>query len=414
MRGLLFDLRRQKEGAMRTTGSMLLLALIVVFASAIPAAAVVTVNVLTDTGDPLPNATVKLETGETATTDQQGTATFTGMRPGTHTATVTSTETTRRKTTFVVPESGTTSVNIPVERVYPWMIQDPPFGAFGVGPRFYGLRLNDMRLTRDLLRDRTQGGTFVNRSDARNLRDFNRTTDNSLDIEEYSLDGAFGLPSFKVFDRLGFYPGLSLAFGEAHVNIKERDSTDARNTTKLDGTGYSYGGGFEVGMRILSSHRDHMPLLQDMYARAGYSFFGGHVGLDRSPRGSGRTGSLGATILDESGSLDWRTHSFYTHLGRTFLNDMVFPYVGVRYTSTSLSLATDSNVTVPIVGPVTREIRQDFRRDDVQGVIGLDARPFGRLHRALSPLFTRAEIDINGSSLAMTFKLMYQFGGVDP
>jgi len=379
-----------------------------------PAAAVVTVNVVTDTGDPLPNATVTLDTGETATTDGQGTATFSSTRPGSRTATVTSTETTKTKTTFVVPESGTTSVNVPVERVYPWMIQDPPFGAFGVGPRFYGLHFDDMRLTRDLLRDRTQAGTFVNRSDARNRRDFNRTTSNRLDMEEYGLDAAFGLPSFKVLDCLGFYPGISLAFGANHATIAEHNRDDATQTTKLSGDGFSYGGGLEVGIRIVSSHRDHMPFLEDMYARAGYSFFGGHVGLDRSPRGSGRTGSLGATIIDESGSLDWGTHSFYTHLGRTFFSDRIFPYVGARYTTTSLSLATDSNVSVPAVGPVTREIRQRFRRDDFQGVVGLDARPFGRLHRALNPLFTRAEIDVNGSTLAATFKLMYQFGGVDP
>ena len=399
---------------MGTAGWTVLLAPVLALSVAAPALAVVTVNVVGETGEPVANATVKLDTGETATTDARGTASFTSTPPGPHTATVRSTETTTKKQSFVVPESGSANVDVSTERVYPWMIQDPPFGAFGFGPRTHLSSFDDMRLTSNLLRDRTPTTTFVNRSDARDLRDLNRTTQNSINIEEYGVDGAFGLPAFDVFGCLRFYPGVSLAFGANHVNIHERNRDDATATTKLGGDGYSYGGGLEVGLRMLPSHREHMPFLDDMYARVGYSYFGGHVGLDRFPKGSGGTGLFGASILDESGNLDWRTHTFYTHVGHTFWNDRLFPYIGAQYTKTSLNLATDSHVNVPLIGPVTREIRQDFRRNDLQAVIGLDARPFGSLHRALNPLFARAEADVNGSSFGLTFKFMYQFGGVDP
>ena len=50
----------------------------------------------------------------------------------------------------------------------------------------------------------------------------------------------------------------------------------------------------------------------------------------------------------------------------------------------------------------------------MRGVVGMEARPFGSLHRALNPVLMRGEVDFNGSSLAAMLKMIYHFGGVDP
>jgi hypothetical protein len=394
---------------MRAPGAFVLIAMALTLLLASPAFAVVTVNITTDTGEPVPNATVTLETGETTTTDTQGKATFT-TTPGEHSVTVTSNDTKRTRTRIVVPQDGTGAFTIPVDHLYPWMVQSPPLGGFGVGPAFRATRFDNLRLSRETLRDLTaRFGPFITNSGKEALQQANTTRNTSLALDEFLVDVPFGGPSFDLFDCLTFNTAFSLLGGGNHVSIRERNRDNAASTTKVDGDGFSYGGSLELGFSIKQGHRDHMPLLDDTYFRMGFEYSGGEADINRAPLGSGGTGLFGATILDEYGTASWQTQRAFVHVGRSFLNDTIMPFVGAQYVQEQFDIATNSFVTVPGTGPVKREIRHDLIQDTIMGVAGVDFRPFGTLTPVLGPLYGRVEVDFDKQNVLTFVKLVYQF-----
>lgn len=387
-------------------GSMLPLALLAVLVLVTPALAVVTVTVTDDLGTPVPGATIRLDTGETAKTDGSGTARLT-TTPGTHTATVTSTETLKERTTFVVPQTGDSNVVVPVERAFPWLDQRPPYGGFGVGPIYEGRILDDLRLTREILTDKTTTGVFRTPQDRQSLLDTNRNTTFKLDVNQGGIDVPVGLPMVDFWgERL--YPGLSVFIGGDDVSLRQRVRGGGSSDTALSGSGLAWGAGAEIAVR---------PLRQDwrgnLFKRFGYAYRGGHADLGRSPATSGATALFGGTAISESGDMDWVSHRFYGDVGYTFFNT-VSPFIGVEYVYTSLGIVTDAKVNVPGFGVVRRHDLMDLRRDDVQARIGVDLRPFGAVSPFLAPLYGRAQLAFNGGSFDALLKFIYQFGGVDP
>jgi hypothetical protein len=279
-----------------------------------------------------------------------------------------------------------------------------------VGPALRSTRFDNMRLSRETLRDlTTRFGPFISNSDKEALQQANTTTNTSFTLDEFLADVPFGGPSFDLFDCLTFNTAFSLLGGGNHVSIRERNRDNAALTTKVDGDGFSYGASVEVGFSITRGHREHMPLLDDVYVRMGYEYSGGEADINRAPLGSGGTGQLGATILDETGTASWQTQRAFMHVGRSFLNDTIMPYVGVQYVQEQVDIATNSSVTVPGIGPVKREIRHDLIQDTLMGVAGLDVRPFGAISPLLSPLYGRVEVDFDKQNVMTFVKLIYQF-----
>jgi len=375
---------------------------------AAPAEAV-TVTVTDAGGNPVAGASVSLG-GVTGQTDKDGKATLDRVPTGSQALTVESDDiVTTRRTVNV--GTGDAPIGVSVDRRYGWMTQTPPWGSLGVGPIYEGNWHSDLDIKKSVLRD-TQGGVLLGeiRPD---LGDLNRDFKYRLNLNEAGVDVPFGFPGFNLGDCVHVSPAVSLFMGGNTVSIKQ-DGPGSGNDTKLSGSGFTWGVGAELGFSV-RPHGEHQ-WLEDLYARVGYKYRQGWADVSRSPGESENLG-FGAppatSTISEDGDLDWRAHTVYGHVGYSFLNDRLFPYAGVQWQRRSFDLDTHSVVDVPGPGRVTRDISQEFRSNEVQGVVGLDARPFGTYSRALSPLFLRAELNFNGQSLGTQVKLIYQFNLFD-
>jgi hypothetical protein len=112
-------------------------------------------------------------------------------------------------------------------------------------------------------------------------------------------------------------------------------------------------------------------------------------------------------VLRQDGDLDWFSHTGFGHVGYHFLDDKLFPYVGVQGQYREVSVETQSRENVGFL--VDRKVNQEFGWSGVQGVAGLEARIFGSLCPHLDPLFMRTEVAFGGDSVGLQVKFIYQF-----
>jgi len=198
----------------------------------------VDITVKDQTGRPVPGAKITLRPADPAlppqeaTTDNDGKAVFVAIEEGGYTASVHSPDHVRADKSVTVQAGQTTSVDMSVTSIFPWMVQNPAgvLGGFTLGAGYNGEWRDDLRNTVSRTTStltlffpktsETLSETIVVVDDpARVNRDFDFEWHVNAGLAHISV----GLPLVRLIDNLWIYPAINVEAGGADVHFDVRD-----------------------------------------------------------------------------------------------------------------------------------------------------------------------------------------------
>jgi len=285
----------------------------------------------------------------------------------------------------------TASFSMTVERIMPWMVQNPPCSlCFGLGAGYYGQWADDVKLQ--------PGETEIVRFPGRDpITLFDTSADNKFG---WSVNGGtvhipMGIRPFQV-GTLRVNPAFSFEAGGGDLTIDATRKSDGVKQFQLHGSGTVVGAGLgAIATRPNSS----------WYLRAGYDYWTlFDAELERDPCSTPGT----FTSCRSRAEANSHSHSIWGGIGFNLPTYPISLDGGIKATWQTADVKTNIIRVLPgLMGEVINDVSQKFERDTVEGIAGMNAH-FG------GPLFGRFETTFNGSDVSLMFKLIYGIGFVDP
>jgi len=295
------------------------------------------------------------------------------------------------KDTVTVGPGDTTSIDIVVDRIMPWMVQSPPCSlCLGLGAGYFGQWADDIKLQ--------PGETEIIRIPGRDpiiLKDTSAGNRFNWDINSGTAHIPIGISTLG-FWNWRFYPALNVQAGGADLNIDAIRKSDGVKQFSLRGSGTVVGAGGSVIATCPNC---------SVYLGAGYDYWTlVDAELERDPCATPGT----FTSCKSRAEANSHSHSIWGRVGFNLFNNRIGPYAGIKGTWQNSDVKTNIiRVNPGLMGEVINDISQKFERDTVEGIAGVDAHFWG-------PLFGRFESTFNGSDVSVMFKIIYGIGFVDP
>lgn len=359
----------------------------------VPGWAVVgTLNVtVTDgnTGQPVPNATVTLET-ETKTTDQDGRVTFV-TEEGHKTIRITQDGYRTTSRPLDVPPGGTVNVTEGLRPMFPWMVQNP--GGFGIAIGGGGFTDGRQRFKAKALTDKvtTGGTTTTSVQDQPFLSAISSNKAFASDVSGGIVPIVLGVPGLRLPAGAGtLHPAVEVGIGGTHVEWHNGNSPFAAvggSPFQLSGTGLY----IETSGHLLwQAPRFGLLGGAEPFAEVGggYAFIAS-TDLDRETNSPQFTDHFG-----------WDKWYVEGRAGVSLWQRRVAPYAGIRYTEYSVNV--DSHFS-PVPG-TTVDRGFSFAGTRTEGIVGVDVRLFSSF-----PLFARGEARFSSDAVSGLLKLMLSF-----
>jgi hypothetical protein len=239
----------------------------------------------------------------------------------------------------------------------------------------------------------TPGGTSPGGTTATTTLDRpSRGRDVTLDLNMGGVEAALGLPTWKTPISASIIPALNVMAGAADMTIESTNPADRSTDFELDGTGPLLGAG--IDLVVVPSARS------PLFFGLGYQYSTLWADLDRSP-----CSPITAQTCSADVDLDYHQHTVSGRVGYSVWDHRISPYVGLRGVWTRLDV--ESTIDRTLAGGITVENRidQELERDELQGLVGVDANLFG-------PVFGRAEAAFGGDGVDVLFKIMIGFGSL--
>ena len=295
--------------------------------------------------------------------------------------------------TFTVGPGETASFGMTVERIMPWMVQNPPCSlCFGLGAGYIGQWADDLKLEPgEITITNVPGQDPIIERDGSVVNRFN--SDLNAGVAHFPI----GISTIHA-GNLRFYPALNVQAGDGDLTIDSERRSDGLKILSFQGSGGIAG----AGVGVIATCPNCF-----WYLGATYDY----VALfDAELEGDLRV-ALGPSITNFSARawVNSHSHSISGRFGLNlpFLNYFFSPYVGARGIWQDIDFKQLTQFNDAGVGHVTIDTTAKFTRNTVEGIAGVDARFWG-------PLFGRFESTFNGSDVSVMFKIIYDIGFVDP